>query len=311
MDGPRKRGSPCDSEDDQGLGSKRQRLDGTDSRPATSDAITPTPASGVVSPPAAYDLGRDGLRRSIAIMLEGMGYDSARKDALEGFTEAADAYATRFVDHVKRSTNASRRNQPLPIDFEQALEAFNIPLSSIEPHLNHPIPKEKLTPNFFNPIQENVQNMVEPRPDLGEEFSGQKEKDARPWIPQHFPQFPPPHAYKYTPYKQVVDHSEERAKAEADAKKAERALRNINRAARISRQKELRMIAQRDQLSKERQEAWENMMTRLLPKTGPVNGMSEIADHSTIVNYAARYGRKGVAPKASRRSQPNAPNGPA
>ncbi|KAI0880694.1 uncharacterized protein GGS22DRAFT_82044 [Annulohypoxylon maeteangense] len=309
MDTSRKRPSTSGSEPSQDHQSKRQKTADVDVRSVTPTAITPAkPACEVASGPTVHNIGRDGLRRSIGLQLQYMGFDSSRSDALEGFTQAAETYITHFVENIKRSANAARRNNPIPLDFEYALEHSNVTLSSLKPHLKLPIPNEELTPSFFNPIKEDIQQFAKPRPFLGDELSGQKEKDERPWIPKHFPSMPSPYAYRFTPYHHTYDRSKEQTQAELDAKKGERALRQINRAARISRQKEIRAIAHKNPLSKERQVAWEKMMTRLLPEVEPTNMAPEIADHSTIVNYGARHGRKSVH-KPSRRAQVDTSNG--
>lgn len=326
MDISRKRPSPTsdgDDDRDQDPQSKRQRtadaesLNARDSRSATPDQValnenevTPRerPVFEVVKRPAADDFGRDGLRRSIGVALRQVGFVGAKPDALESLTELVDTYVTSFVGQIKRTANAARRNEATPLDFEQILRRHNIPLSSLKPHLKNPYPKELLNPTYYNPIKEDIERLLKPKPFLGEELSGKKERDERPWIPKNFPAYPSPYTYKSTPYNHVVDYSKEQARAEADAKKAELALRKINRAARISRQKELKAMAQRNALSKIRQQAWEGVMTELLPRTGSSNNSTEIADHSTVVDFAARYGRQEV-PKANRRAQADASNG--
>ncbi|KAI1204439.1 Bromodomain associated-domain-containing protein [Annulohypoxylon truncatum] len=309
MDTSRKRPSTSGSEASQYHQSKRQKTVDADTRSITPNAtLSAKPAYEVASGSIVHNFGRDGLRRSIGLQLQHAGFDSSKSDALESLTEAAESYITHFLETVKRSANAARRNDPIPPDFEYALHRLKIPLSDLKPHLKHAVPKEELTPSFFNPIKEDIQQFVKPRPFLGDELSGQKEKEQRPWIPKHFPSLPSPFAYRFTPYHHVVDRSKEQAQAEADARKGERALRQINRAARISRQKEIRAVAQKNSLSKERQAAWEKMMTRLLPEVDPTSLTPEIADHSTIVNYGARHGRKSVH-KPGRRAQLEAPNG--
>ncbi|KAI1136273.1 hypothetical protein F5Y05DRAFT_392211 [Hypoxylon sp. FL0543] len=326
MDSSRKRSSSVsdDGGDDvQDRQAKRQRTadaesrNSHDSRSATPDQVALSADKllprerlnfEVVKRPSADDFGRCGLRRSIGVALKQVGFDGAKPDALESFTELVDTYVTSFVVQIKRTANAARRNEATPLDFEQILHRHDIPLSSLKPHLKNPYPKERLSPTYYNPVKEDIERLLKPKPYLGEELSGKKERDERPWIPKTLPSFPSPYTYKFTPYQPVVDYSKERAQAEADAKKAELALRRISRAARISRQKELKAIAEQNALSKRRQQAWEEVMTDLLPKTGSSNGAIEIADHSTVVDFEAKYGRREV-PKASRRAPVDASNG--
>lgn len=309
MDTSRKRPSTGGSEGSQGHQFKRQRTGDPDSRSLTPNAMSPGRLDcKVESGPTVHDFGRAGLTRSVGLQLQQAGFHSSKGDALEALTTAAESYLTHLLEHIKRSANGARRNDLIPQDFEYALAKSNISLSSLEPQAKHSVPKEVLEPSFFNPIKEDVQQFLKPRPFLGDELSGQKEKDARPWIPKHFSPFPRPYAYKFTPYQHAVDYSKEQAQAESDARKGERALRNINRAARIRRQKEIKAIALSDPMSRERHNTWEKMMTVLLPDIDQTGRAPEIADHSTIVNYGARHDRKSVH-KPGRRAQVDGHNG--
>ncbi|KAI1642800.1 uncharacterized protein F4817DRAFT_286862 [Daldinia loculata] len=311
MDPSLKRAVPNDDENHQEPEAKRQRTIEPDSRSVTPAEVdlSERPIYNVVRRPNAEDFGRDGLRRSIGVALKHVGFDAATPDALEGFTETVDTYITGFIEHLRRTANAARRNDPIPEDFELILRRHDVDLSSLKLHLKNPVPKEYVAPSFFDPVTEDVQYLQKPRPFLGEELSGEKEKEARPWIPKNFPAFPSAHTYRFTPAEQESDVEKEQLQAEADAKKGEAALRRISRAARISRQKELRSVAQRDPLSRKRHQNWEAMMSELLPKAGPATSSApDIADHSSIVNFGTKYGRKGI-PKNSRRPQADPFNG--
>ncbi|KAI1500340.1 Bromodomain associated-domain-containing protein [Biscogniauxia marginata] len=301
-----KRQSPDEDEPSHDGHFKRQRTATLEPEPAPIESAlvhTTDPSFEVVNNPAAEDLGRDGLRRSIALALQHVGFDSARNDALESFTEAVDTYITGFVNDLKRTANAARRVDPTPTDFEATLGRHNIPLSSLKPHLKTPIPKEQLTPTFYNPIKEDLDYLQNSPPALGDELDGKYEKEEKSWIPKSFPAFPSKHSYKWTPLKEKPrDPQKKRAVASADARNGEKALRRIDRAAKISRQKELKEMANRNPLSRQRHEAWETLMKDLLPASGAM----EIADHSTIVNASAKYSRKEL-PRASRRA-PVEPN---
>ncbi|KAI5860824.1 hypothetical protein GGS23DRAFT_579081 [Durotheca rogersii] len=299
-----KRSSPEDGDDDRDAPSKRRRTLSPES-----DSAAPTlapqaeePVYDVVTRPTAGDLGREGLRRSIGLVLKHVGFDSCTKDALESFTELVDTYVTEFVDHLKRTANAARRNEPTPADFEQILHRYDVPLSSLKPHLKNPVSKPLLEPSFYDPVSEDIQYFHKPRPFLGEELEGREEKEERLWIPKSFPVFPSKHTYKFTVVElPPCNPVEKRAQAEEDAKKGELALRRIDRAAKISKQKELREMALRNPLSQGRYQAWEQMMTEFLPRNGSSTVAAEIADHSPLVNFAAKFGRREV-PRVSRRA---------
>lgn len=211
-----------------------------------------------------------------------------------------------FANSLKRAANAARRNEVVPEDFELILHQHNVPLSTLKLHLKHPIPKEQLEPSYYDPIVEDVSYLQKPPPFLGEELSGEQEKNNRPWIPKHFPAFPSPYTYKFTAAQPKVDWSKQQTQAETDSKKSEVALRRINRAARISQQKELKAMAERDPVTKSRHAAWEGMMGELIPHARAESSSStpDIADHSTIVDFGAKYARKDV-PKSSRRAKNN------
>ncbi|KAI1761955.1 WD40-repeat-containing domain protein [Hypoxylon sp. FL1150] len=274
--------------------SKRQRTADPESQSATPIEIIPSEkTSEVVRHP---DLGRDGLQRSIALALDYIGFDATTNDALESFTELVETYTLEFANSLKRTANAARRNEVVPEDFELILHQHNVSLSTLKLHLKHPIPKEQLEPSYHDPIIEDVSYLQKPPPYLGEELSGEKEKNGRPWIPKHFPPFPSPYTYKFTSAQPKVDWSTQQTQAETDAKKGEVALRRINRAARISQQKELKAMAERDPVTKSRHVAWEGMMGELIPQaqSGSSSSAPDIADHSTIVDFGSKYARKDV-----------------
>lgn len=188
------------------------------------------------------------------------------------------------------------------------LTSFNIPISSLKPHLRNPLPKKKralVTPQYYDPIVEDIYKefgLLNMSPlFVGHELDGNKEKEEKEWIPKSFPGFPALHSYKYTPVEVTQQEPQKkRAEAAADARNGEKALRRIDRAAKISHQKELRELAARNPLSKQRSDAWEDLMKDLLPRKGATIGPFDIADNSTIVNSGAKYLRKEV-PRTGRR----------
>jgi len=212
-----------------------------------------------------------------------------------------------FIGQIKRLAHASRRCYPVPTDFETVLCYYNLPLSSLKPHLKDPVNKRCLDPTFYDPVIENTTYLESPPPVLGDELDGRYEKEERAWIPKHFPSFPSKHTYRYTPVELPVRKTQKkREEALADARKGEMALRRIDRAAKITRHKELKETAQRHALAKQRHEAWEGLMKSLLPKRSVGTDASEIADHSTIVDAGAKHARKEL-PRTSRRVPALAP----
>lgn len=98
-----------------------------------------------------------------------------------------------FLTYVQRSMNASRRVQPMPIDFEFALRGTNILLSSLEPHLNPPVnayPLQLQTPPP-DEVEAHLSQLF-----LGPELSGEADRADRSFVPSHFPPFPSRHTYR-------------------------------------------------------------------------------------------------------------------
>ncbi|KAI0407742.1 hypothetical protein F4802DRAFT_525458 [Xylaria palmicola] len=284
---------------------KRQRtttLDTDATSTITTSAHATRSTCEVARRPTAEAMGRDGLRRSITLALSHVGFDSATEEALEAFTETVETYMDGFIHQLKRVAHAARRADPIPTDFDAALRYHNLPLCSLKPHLKNPVPKQLLEPTFYDPVIENTTYLESTPPVLGDELDGKYEKEERPWIPKHFPSFPSKHTYRYTPAGPPPKDTEKtRAEAQAGARKAEMALRNINRAAKMTRQKELKEVAQRNPQSKQRHDAWEGLMKSFLPRRRAVDAAMEVADHSTIVNANAKYGRKEL-PRTNRRA---------
>ncbi|KAI1185116.1 hypothetical protein F5B17DRAFT_409246 [Nemania serpens] len=285
--------------------SKRQRTStlepnpGTAGSPSDSTAVVPYEAT---RHPTAENMARDGLRRSITLALNHVGFDSATEEALEGFTETVETYMDGFIKQLKRLAHAARRSDPIPTDYEAILRYHNLPLCSLKPHLKNPVSKQLLEPTFYDPIIENTTYLESTPPVLGDELDGRYEKEERAWIPKHFPSFPSKHTYRFTPAELPAKNTgKKRAEALADARKAEMALRRIDRAAKLTRHKELKEVAERNALTKQRHEAWEGLMKSLLPRSRAADEANEVADHSTIVNAGAKYGRKEL-PRASRRA---------
>ncbi|ORY56318.1 uncharacterized protein BCR38DRAFT_355897 [Pseudomassariella vexata] len=255
--------------------------------------------------PQADDGMRQGLRRGIALALQHVGFDSATEESLESFTATVETYLATFIEHTKVIAEASRREYPTPADFETVLRRHNIPISFLKPHLKNPVAREKLEPDYYDPIPipENADYFRAETIDfLGEELDGNDDRKDKPWIPKTMPAFPSKHTYKSTMVEAPSqDTQKKRAEASADARKGEKALRRIDRAAKISRHKEAKEISKRNPLSKERYTYWEDMMKVYSPRDASSSDITqEIADHSVIVDYTLPFARKEL-PRVSTR----------
>lgn len=251
------------------------------------------------------NFAREGLQRSIVLALQHVGFDSASQEALESLTSATEMYMATFTEHIKRLAESARREQPVPTDFDHMLRKHNVPLSSLKPHLKNPVDRKKLEPTYYDPLP------ITPQTDyfrptstqwLGEELDGNAEKKDKPWIPAGLPNFPSKHTYKFTPKETVaVDPAQKRTEALAAAQKGEKALRTINRATKMSQQKELKDLAQRNAMSKGRYNAWEGMMKSMMSdRGGSSRDRQELADYSVTVDSSVRFRRREV-PRVSNR----------
>ena len=85
----RKRSSSCLQDQAQDDRAKRLRVSSPESD-YDYYAFDADSGPGAMRIPTSEDLGRDGLRRSIALTLQHVGFDSASPEAMESFTAAAE-----------------------------------------------------------------------------------------------------------------------------------------------------------------------------------------------------------------------------
>ncbi|KAK6846204.1 hypothetical protein PG987_001392 [Apiospora arundinis] len=257
--------------------------------------------------PNADSMGRDGIRRSIALALEHVGFDAATPEALESFANNVESYLTGFIEDLKLYAEAARRHDPTPADFEKVLRGHNLGMSYLQPHLVNPLlkkKKEKLDAKFYDPMPTSAETdyfKIRPTTFLGPELDGDEERREKRWIPQTLPSFPPKHTYRFTESEtKLPDPEKSRTQAAAEARKSEEALRHIERASKQSIHKEMAEKAKRHKHSKERHENWEATMKAFLPASATRTGTQEVADHSIVVDYNAAFMRRDV-PKVSSR----------
>lgn len=201
------------------------------------------------------------------------------------------------MNEAKSLALSSRREHPIPTDFEHSLRHHNLSIASLKPHLRHPIPKSKTIPEYTNIVIQD-EDAYTTLPLLGEELSGQPDKDEKIYIPSSFPDFPSKHTYKFTPQEDNKARDSKRIREEAarTAQQGEDALRRLVRASKMRKQKEVKSLVERDVHGKERFRLWELTMKRFMVADGSGEHADavEISDHSMIVNGEAMFSRKEV-----------------
>ncbi len=202
-----------------------------------------------------------------------------------------------MIEETKRLAIASRREHPIPSDFENMLKRHNLPISSLTPHLKNPMSIDPM-PSFVYSDDTHQSSEFKALPLLGSELSGQADKDAKPYIPSSFPDFPSKHTYKFTPQDDTRSRDSQKIREEAalNAQQGEDALRRLVRASKMRKQKEAKTLVERDNQGKERFRLWESTMKRFMGGNSKdvATGQVEIADHSMIVNGDVAFSRKDV-----------------
>ncbi|KAG5957699.1 hypothetical protein E4U58_005707 [Claviceps cyperi] len=260
---------------------------------------------------------RVGIQRSIAMVLKHDGFSSSTPEAMESFTCLVETCESRspptnvesypntdesldltsLIEETKRFALASRRDHPIPSDFEAVLRMFNLPVSSLKPHLKNPLPTIALAPSYQY-AHEADEEAYATLPLLGPELSGQADKIAKKYIPSYFPEFPSRHTYKFTPQEDINTRDSKKIREEAarTAQYGEDALRRLVRASKMRKQKEAKLMVERDSHGKERFRLWETTMRRFMgvEQRGENTEQVEIADHSMIVNGDTVFARKEI-----------------
>ncbi|KAK2609339.1 hypothetical protein QQS21_002120 [Conoideocrella luteorostrata] len=256
--------------------------------------------------PSHHANARSGIQRSIAMVLKHDGFSSSTPEALEGFTGLVESYLESLINETKRFALSARRDRPIPADFEAVLRQFNLPTSSLKPHLKNPLPAHTIAPAYQSAYVEDEEAYTT-LPLLGPELSGKADKDAKKYIPPSFPDFPSRHTYKFTPQEDTNTRDSKKIREEAarTSQHGEDALRRLVRASKMRKQKEAKSLVERDNQGKERFRLWESTMRRFMgtDQRGENTDQVEIADHSMIVNGDAAFSRNEVS-RPSKRSAP-------
>jgi transcription initiation factor TFIID subunit 8 len=136
--------------------------------------------------------------------------------------------------------------------LEQHLDTGEIPPTLLQPHFQPPAPAEVPPPDTDSL--------------LGPELSGKADKEARAYIPKHFPPFPSKHTYKATPVftKRENDPRKIREKATEEGILAEQSLRKLMAAQKAGIQQQNAGKRKRSRRMKESDKLWQDAMAGLV-----------------------------------------------
>lgn len=293
-----------------------------------------TPGTFPVDEPAnEYHVNRKTLQRSIALALEHVGFDGASEEAMESFTLMTETYLNSMCQDVLSYASHARRNMAIPTDFELVYRDFNMDVQHLKRHRRNAIESEKIkSPEKESEEMETKEgNVFKDLPCLSEELSGKGEKETKSYIPSFLPDFPSTHTYKYTPtdIESVTvreplpqantnanappapdwrgDPKKTREAAAVQAKQAEEALRKLVRASKMASLKDLRSTAEKNPISKNRYDLWEEAMKDMLGENGAA-AREDVADHSMIVNAQKKYHRREIPRSAKKRKVDTLPS---
>jgi transcription initiation factor TFIID subunit 8 len=162
--------------------------------------------------------------------------------------------------------HSARRTETVTSDWVHALKAVGMVGSSIvEKHLDTgSVPPSLLQPSFSPPRPPS------PPPHdldglLGPDLSGKADKDARKYIPAHFPSFPSKHTWKATPVytSRESDPRKIREKATEEGILAEQSLRKLMAAQKAGLQGNKARKQRRSKRMKKSDALWQDAMNDL------------------------------------------------
>ena len=133
-----------------------------------------------------------------------------------------------FLASVRQSMISSRRTQAIPQDFLHALDAHQLTLRSLIPHLSPPVPPWKPETSFVSePTGEHEDHKRDQL--IGTLLNGPLEKSLTAYIPAHFPILPSKHTYKFEEVftMRETDPRKVRERATEEGRLGEEALRKL------------------------------------------------------------------------------------
>lgn len=137
-----------------------------------------------------------------------------------------------LASFARQAMTASRRMQPIPQDFEFALQRANIGTDELLLQIPQP-PPEPIPTLLPSPPPEDLFDAFLGMPIMSDALSGENDRRRNSYIPAHFPQFPSKHTYRFTPVytDRETDPQTIRELGTEDGRHGEEALRKLARAA--------------------------------------------------------------------------------
>lgn len=173
----------------------------------------------------------------------------------------------KMLSQVRKSMTSSRRTETVAHDWIYALSTTGLRGSGpLEQHFDTgEVPPSLLLPQF-DPPQPPDAPPVSTESLLGPDLSGRADKEARAYIPKHFPPFPSKNTYTATPVftKRENDPRKIREKATEEGILAEQTLRTLMAAQKAGIQKQSAGKRKRSRRMKESDKLWQEAMTDLL-----------------------------------------------
>jgi transcription initiation factor TFIID subunit 8 len=174
---------------------------------------------------------------------------------------------TGFLAQVRKSMTSSRRTEPVPHDWVYALASVGLHGSAaLDQHFDTgEIPPSLLQPHF-DPPEPSEPPPLDTDALLGPGLSGRADKEARAYIPKHFPAFPSKNTYKATPVftNRENDPRKIREKATEEGILAEQSLRKLMAAQKAGMQKQNIGRRKRSKRMKQSDGLWQTAMTDVL-----------------------------------------------
>ncbi|MCJ1323062.1 hypothetical protein MMC15_008413 [Xylographa vitiligo] len=168
------------------------------------------------------------LSSSIVRVLEAVGFHEANPVAVESFKAEVEEYMVHFLASVRRSMLSSRRVQAIPQDFLYALNAHQLTLRSLVPHLSPPVPAWKPEIALASESNQEAEDHKHHHL-LAKLLDSPSNKTSTTYIPPHFPILPSKHTYKFEEVFTVreTDPRRVRERATEEGRLGEEALRKL------------------------------------------------------------------------------------